>query len=157
MEYRKDYLSWDDTFMFLAQVIAERSKDPSTQAGTVIIDDNNVVLGMGYNGWARGIDQSAFPWEREGYWASTKYPYVVHAEVNAIYNATTKIKGSKLYCTLFPCNECAKAIIQNGVKEVIYLSDKYDGTDENKVSKKMFKLAGVKLRQYKPDKKLEIK
>ena len=157
MKYRKNYLSWDDTFMFLAQIISQRSKDPSTQAGSVIVSKDNIFLGMGYNGWARGIDQSDLPWDREGDWLDTKYPYVVHAEANAVYNSITKVRGSRLYCTLFPCNECAKAIIQNGVKEVIYKSDKYKDTKEAKASRKMFELAGVKLRQYKSDKKLEIK
>ena len=145
---REDYISWDECFMRMAHLIAERSKDPSTQAGAVVVTENNIVVGMGYNGWPRGIEVDDLPWEREGDFENTKYAYVCHAEENSIYNSNNPTKDCKLYCTLFPCNECAKTIIQNGIKEVIYESDKYSDTPSVKASKKMFDLAGVKTRQY---------
>ncbi|MFA6307890.1 MAG: dCMP deaminase family protein [Patescibacteria group bacterium] len=159
---REDFLSWDDTFMLMADLIAKRSKDPSTQTGSVIVDQNNVVLGLGYNGFPRGTKEGDFPWDREGGYEKdeflkTKYPYVVHAEVNAIFNSNNKIEGAKMYCHLFPCNECAKAIIQNGVKELIYQEDKYNDVDIFQASRKLFDAAGIKVRQYIPTKKLEIK
>lgn len=141
--------SWDECFMKMSHLISERSKDPNTQAGAVVVNDMNVVLGMGYNGWPRGIKNTDLPWEREGDFENTKYAYVCHAEENAIYNANNLVRGCKLYCNLFPCNECAKTIIQTGVKEVIYESDKYADTPIVKASKKLFKLAGIKTRQYK--------
>lgn len=145
---RENYISWDECFMRMSHLIAERSKDPSTQAGAVVVTKNNIVVGMGYNGWPRGIEAEQLPWEREGDLENTKYAYVCHAEENSIYNANNSTKDCKLYCTLFPCNECAKTIIQNGIKEVIYESDKYADTPSVKASKKMFDLAGVKTRQY---------
>jgi dCMP deaminase len=145
---RDNHISWDECFMRIAFTIAERSKDPSTQAGAVVANGDNVVVGMGYNGWPRGIDSKDLPWDREGSLENTKYAYVCHAEENAIYNANNTTNGCKIYCTLFPCNECAKTIIQNGIKEVIYDSNKYDDTPIVKASKKMFKLANIKLRQY---------
>lgn len=145
---RENYISWDECFMRMSHLIAERSKDPSTQAGAVVVTENNVVVGMGYNGWPRGIEVDALPWDREGDFENTKYAYVCHAEENSIYNANNPTKDCKLYCTLFPCNECAKTIIQNGIKEVIYESDKYADTPSVKASKKMFDLAGIKTRQY---------
>ena len=146
---RKDRLSWDECFMRIAHVIADRSLDPSTQTGAVIVNDQNVVVGMGYNGWPRGIKSEDLPWDRDGDLENTKYAYVVHSEENAIYNANGSTKGCKIYSTLFPCNECAKAIIQNGIKEVIYESDKYADLPAYKASKKMLKLAKVLTRQYK--------
>ncbi|MHB9019867.1 MAG: deoxycytidylate deaminase [Minisyncoccota bacterium] len=145
---RKNFISWDECFMKIAHVIADRSKDPSTQAGAVITDQNNVVLGLGYNGFPRGIDSNKFPWDRKGDFLKTKYAYVCHAEENAVYNSNKNIAGGKLYCTLFPCNECAKTIIQNKIKEVIYESDKYHDTDIAEVSRRLFKAAGIKCRQY---------
>lgn len=142
-------ISWDECFMRMAHVISERSKDPSTQAGAVVVNDSNVVVGVGYNGWPRGIESNALPWEREGDFENTKYAYVCHAEENAIYNANNSTKDCKIYCTLFPCNECAKAIIQNGVKEIIYENDKYADTPIVRASKRMFKLAKVSFRNYK--------
>jgi dCMP deaminase len=142
-------ISWDECLMRMAHVISERSKDPSTQAGAVIADDRNVIVGVGYNGFPRGIDSSKLPWNKEGSFENTKYAYVCHAEENAIYNANNFTKGCKIYCTLFPCNECAKTIIQNGIKEVIYESDKYADTPVVRASKKMLKLAHVSMRQYK--------
>ncbi|MDD5547651.1 MAG: dCMP deaminase family protein [Candidatus Pacebacteria bacterium] len=145
---RKDFISWDECFMRMAYLIAERSKDPSTQNGAVIVDESNVVLGMGYNGFPRGIDNDKFPWDREGDFLNVKYSYVCHAEENAIYNASKEIKGCKLYTGLFPCNECAKAIIQKGIVEVIYDSDKYHDLDLAVAARKLFDAAGIKCRQY---------
>ena len=147
---RSDYISWDEYFMGVALLASMRSKDPNTQVGCCIVDENNVILTTGYNGFPKGCSDDEFPWDREG--ENTKYPYVVHAELNAILNASGKdLRGAKLYVALFPCNECAKAIIQAGIKEVVYLSDKYADTPATKASKLMLSTAGVKLTQTKPD------
>ncbi|OGY94166.1 MAG: hypothetical protein A2406_01660 [Candidatus Komeilibacteria bacterium RIFOXYC1_FULL_37_11] len=157
---RKNYLSWDETFMLMAQVIAQRSKDPSTQTGAVVVDKNNVVLGVGYNGWPRGIKEGHFSWSNNyGHnkknILNTKYPYVVHAEVNAILNTNQSAENAKLYCLLFPCNECAKIIIQSGIKNIIYQDDRSDKDANNFiVSKKLFDLAGVKYKKHKIKKHL---
>jgi dCMP deaminase len=156
MERREKYLSWDDTFMMLAHLISQRSKDPSTQIGAVIVDKHNVILGLGYNGWPRGIKQDDLPWGREGKELETKYPYVVHGEINAIFNAYQRVNNARLYCNLFPCNECAKAIIQNGIKEVIYESDKYHEADNTKAARRLLDLAGVKYRQYTTESKMSL-
>lgn len=141
---RKDYISWDEFFMGVALLAANRSKDPNTQVGACIVDENNVIISTGYNGFPIGCSDDEFPWNREG--EITKYPFVVHAELNAILNASGKsMRGSKIYVALFPCNECAKAIIQAGIKEVIYLSDKYADTAGTKASKMMLNAAGIKL------------
>ena len=146
---RSDYISWDEYFMGVALLAARRSKDPNTQVGACIVDANNVILTTGYNGFPIGCSDDEFPWDREG--EVTKYPYVVHAELNAILNASGKsLKGARIYVALFPCNECAKAIIQSGIKEVVYLSDKYADTPGNKASKLMLTTAGVKLTQFRP-------
>lgn len=144
-------LNWDETFMQMAHLMAKRSKDPSTQNGAVIADENHVVLGLGYNGWPRGIDNDALPWDREGDYADIKYTYVVHAEINAIFNAHKDIRGATLYCTLFPCNECAQAMIQTGIKEIVYNWDKYHDDKIWVASRKLLDLAGVKYRQYNPE------
>ena len=146
---RSDYISWDEYFMGVALLAAKRSKDPSTQVGACIVDDANVILTTGYNGFPQGCSDDEFPWDREG--EVTKYPYVVHAELNAILNASGKdLRGSKLYVALFPCNECAKAIIQAGIKEVVYLSDKYADTPATQASKLMLNTAGVKISHFEP-------
>lgn len=145
---RTDVISWDECFMRMAHVIALRSKDPSSQNGAVVATQDNIVVGLGYNGWPRGIEVDELPWEREGDFEKTKYAYVCHAEENAIYNANRQTKGDKLYCTLSPCNECAKTIIQTGIKEVIYESDKYADLPAFRAGRKLLKLAGVKIRQY---------
>ena len=150
-------LNWDEYFMSLAHLSAVRSKDPSTQVGAVIVDSNNRVVGLGYNGFPRGCDDNKFPWEREGEYLDTKYAYVVHAELNAILNANKLIENCRLYVSLFPCNECSKAIIQSGIKEIIYESDKYKDLDQFKASKKMLEAAGVKLRQLDYEIDLNIK
>ena len=134
--------------MRMAHVIAERSKDPSTQAGAVIATAENIVLGIGYNGFPRGIDSDKLPWDREGSFLDTKYAYVCHAEENAVYNANGPVKNSKIYCTLFPCNECAKTLIQNGITEVVFESDKYHDTDICIASRRLLDAAGIKYRQY---------
>jgi dCMP deaminase len=141
-------ISWDECFIRMAHVIADRSQDPSTQAGAVIVNEKNIVVGVGYNGWPRGIKNEDLPWAREGDFEDTKYAYVCHAEENAVYNANSTTEGGKIYCTLFPCNECAKTIIQNGIKEVVYESDKYSDVPAFRASKRMLKLAKIKLRQY---------
>ena len=146
---RTDYLKWDEYFMGVALLSAQRSKDSGTQVGACIVNDENNILSMGYNGMPRGCHDDYMPWEREGETLETKYPYVCHAELNAILNNNGRsLKGSRLYVTLFPCNECAKAIIQSGIKEIIYLSDKYKDTDGVKASKKMFDMVGIKYIQY---------
>ncbi len=146
---REDYISWDQYFMGIAMLSAKRSKDPSTQVGACIVSDENKILSVGYNGMPCHCHDDEFPWEREGAPLDTKYMYVCHAELNAILNYSgTALKGSRVYVTLFPCNECAKAIIQSGIKEIIYADNKYDGTDGVMASKKMFDAAGVKYRQY---------
>lgn len=148
MKPRENFISWDECLMRMARVIAERSKDPSTQAGAVVVDEHNIIRGLGYNGWPRGIDANSLPWDREGDFSNTKYAYVCHAEENAVYNANGPVKDCKIYCTLFPCNECAKTLIQNGITEVIYESDKYHEQDIFVAARKLFDLANVKYRQY---------
>ncbi|MCE1164402.1 MAG: dCMP deaminase family protein [Bacteroidetes bacterium] len=145
---RKDYISWDEYFMGIALLSAKRSKDPSTQVGACIVNPSNKIVGIGYNGFPIGCSDDELPWERTGDEANvTKYPYVVHAEANAILNSTKDLHGSRIYVDLFPCNECAKLIIQSGIVEVVFLRDKYKDTDAVKASRKMFKLAGVRERQ----------
>lgn len=152
-EKRTDYISWDDYFMGIAMLSAKRSKDPSTQVGACIVNEDNKIVGIGYNGFPRGCSDEDLPWAREGKTSlDTKYPFVVHAEQNAILNSTTALKGCKLYVALFPCNECCKLIIQSGIKEILYLDDKYSETESVKASKKMMDLAGVKYKQYIPEK-----
>lgn len=136
--------------MGVALLAAKRSKDPNTQVGACIVDENHVILTTGYNGFPQGCSDDEFPWNREG--EITKYPFVVHAELNAILNASGKsLRGASLYVDLFPCNECAKAIIQSGISEIVYLSDKYAGTPGNEASKRMLAAAGVKLRKFDPE------
>ena len=143
---RQNYISWDEYFMGVAMLASMRSKDPSTQVGACIVDGENHILSTGYNGFPRGCSDDEFPWEREGGFCETKYPFVVHAELNAILNAYGKnLVGAKIYVSLFPCNECAKAIIQSGIREIVYLSDKYEAEDSTVASKRMLTAAGVKL------------
>ena len=143
---REDYITWDEYFMGVALLAAERSKDPNTQVGACIVDENNRILSTGYNGFPRGCSDDIFPWNRNEADGETKYPFVVHAELNAILNTRGKsLVGSRVYVGLFPCHECAKAIIQAGIKEVVYLSDKYKNTSSDANSKRMLSAAGVKL------------
>ena len=154
---RTDYINWDEYFMSVALLAAMRSKDPNTQGGACIVGEDDRIISTGYNGFPRGCSDDEFPWDRDG--EETKYPYVVHAELNAILNAGGKsLAGARVYVGLFPCNECGKAIIQAGIKEVIYLSDKYAGTPANNASKRMLRAAKVKLTRFEPDKdRIEIK
>ena len=146
---RIDYISWDEYFMSIAMLSAMRSKDPSTQVGACIVN-NNKIVSVGYNGMPHCCHDDEYPWDK-GEGIDSKYLYVCHAELNAILNCYGgTVKGSTVYTTLFPCNECAKAIIQSGVAEVVYMCDKYAETDSVKASKRMFESAGVKYREYKP-------
>ena len=150
---RNDYIGWDDYFMGVSLLAADRSKDPSTQVGACIVSDDNRILSTGYNGFPQGCSDDEFPWNRDESKGETKYNFVVHAELNAILNAGGKsLVGSRIFVSLFPCHECAKAIIQSGVKEVVYLSDKYNGPVSDDASKRMLNSAGVKLTKIKPTK-----
>ena len=142
---REHVLSWDEYFMGLAPLSAMRSKDPSTQVGAVIVDQEHKVVGIGYNGLPIGCSDDEFPWDREGGMLETKYAFVVHAELNAILNSTRNLHGCTLYVSLFPCNECAKAIIQSGIRKIVYEDDKYATADNVIASKKMLNAAGVEL------------
>ena len=142
-------INWDEYFMGMAILSGFRSKDPSTKVGACIVDNDNKVVSIGYNGMPKGLDESQLSWNR-GEDLDSKYLYVCHAEFNAILNTRfgSALKDCKLYVTLFPCNECAKAIIQTGIKEVIYVSDKYCDTDTTKASKRMFDMCGVTYKQF---------
>lgn len=156
---RENYLTWDEYFMAIAKLSAMRSKDPSTQVGACIVDKNNRILSIGYNGAPNGYNDDIFPWDREGNELETKYPYVVHAERNAILNyrgIRKDFEGAKIYVDLFPCNECAKEIIQAGISEVIYLSDKYANTNSVIASKRLFDACGVSYHELKDVKKKEV-
>ena len=154
---RQDYISWDEYFMGIALLSKKRSKDPNTQVGCCIVSSDNRILSLGYNGAPRGYSDDIMPWEREGSMQDTKYAYVCHSELNAILNYRGNLEGSKIYVSLFPCNECTKALIQAGIKEVIYYEDKYAETDATIISKKMLDTCGVKYRKYeKINRKLEI-
>jgi dCMP deaminase len=158
MPKREDYISWDEYFMGVSLLSSMRSKDPSTQVGACIVSDENKILSVGYNGFPRGCSDDEFPWERSAdKMNNTKYPFVCHAELNAILNAGGQsLAGARIFVALFPCNECAKAIIQSGIKEVIYISDKYANTEATIASKKMLNSAGVKLTQFNSDKTINI-
>ena len=146
MEKRVDnVLTWDEYFMGLAHLSALRSKDPNTQVGAAIVDENHRVVSVGYNGFPTGVSDDEFPWSREGDVLTSKYAFVVHAELNAILNSQRSVRGCTIYVSLFPCNECAKAIIQSGIKKIVYESDKYNGVYTNIASKRMLKAAGVEL------------
>ncbi len=145
---RINYISWDEYFMGIALLSAKRSKDPNTQVGACIVNDEKKIVGVGYNGFPMGCDDDELPWEREGEFLETKYPYVCHAELNAILNSISRdLRGCTIYVALFPCNECAKAIIQSGIKEIVYLSDKYKDTDIVIASKRMLNQANIRLRK----------
>lgn len=154
---RNDYISWEQYFMGIAMLSAQRSKDPNTQVGACIVNDDNVILGIGYNGMPRGCNDNSMPWERDGECLATKYPYVCHAELNAILNSSKSLKNCTLYVTMYPCNECAKAIIQSGIKKVVYYCNKYPDTDITKAAETMFNFAGIKVVKYDlPDKQISI-
>ena len=155
---RKGYISWDEYFMGVALLAAKRSKDPNTQVGACIVH-NNVILSTGYNGFPYGCSDDEYPWEREDdFQNNTKYPFVVHAELNAILNSQGKsLKGATIYVALFPCNECAKAIIQAGIKTIIYKEDKYPDSPSVRASKRMLNAAGGRYYQYdQTGRKIEI-
>lgn len=145
---RDNYISWDEYFMGIALLSAQRSKDSNTQVGACIVDENKRIVSLGYNGMPTGCDDDSMPWDREGDALNTKYMYVCHAELNAILNSKMSVRGTTLYVTLFPCNECAKAIIQSGIKEIVYLSDKYSDADNTTASKRMLNMVGIKCRKY---------
>ncbi len=150
MEKRQDYISWDEYFMGVAKLSAARSKDPNTQVGACIVSSDNKILSMGYNGFPLGCSDDEFPWDREGEPYDSKYFYSAHSELNAILNYRGgSLEGSKIYVTLFPCNECAKALIQSGIRTVIYADDKYADTPSVLASKRMMNAAGVKYVPYK--------
>jgi len=154
---RQNVLTWDEYFMGLAHLSALRSKDPNTQVGACIVNAENKVVGIGYNGLPRGCSDDEFPWENKGENLETKYPFVVHAELNAILNSEAPLKGCSIYVSLFPCNECAKAIIQCGIAKIVYEDDKYADTDGVIASKKMLTASGVEFVQLKQKISLEVK
>lgn len=158
MAKREDYISWDEYFMGVALLSAMRSKDPNTQVGACIVNADNRIVSVGYNGFPRGCSDETFPWERTAdNPMDTKYPFVCHAELNAILNTNGRgLRGSRIYVALFPCNECAKSIIQAGLTEVIYISDKYADTDNNRASRRMLEAAGIKLTKFKSNKKINF-
>ena len=149
---RTNYLSWDEYFMAVAMLSGLRSKDPNTQVGACVANQQNKIIGVGYNGFPWGCSDDELPWHRDGDFLDTKYPYVCHAELNAVLNSiTADLKDSRIYVALFPCNECTKVIIQSGIKEIIYLSDKYKDTDSVRASKIMLDRAQIPYRQFTPD------
>ncbi|MBQ9730968.1 MAG: dCMP deaminase family protein [Bacilli bacterium] len=141
------HISWDQYFMGVSKLSALRSKDPSTKVGACIVSPDNRIVGVGYNGMPYGTEDEVAPWGRVGGFLETKYAFVVHAELNAILNSTKELKGCRLYVSLFPCHECAKAIIQSGIREIIYEDDKYNGTESDIASKRMLDAAGVTYRK----------
>ena len=146
---REGYLSWEQYFMAVALLSAQRSKDPSTQVGACIVDARRRIVGVGYAGFPAGCSDDDLPWSREGAPLETKYPFVCHAELNAILNRnSTDLGGCTIYTTLFPCNECAKAIIQSGITEVVFLSDKYRDSDADEAARTLFRLAAVTTRRF---------
>jgi dCMP deaminase len=146
---RDDYISWEEYFIAVAQLSARRSKDPSTQVGACIVNQTKRIIGIGYNGFPIGCSDDELPWSREGDLLDTKYPYVCHAEMNAITNASNKpeLDGATIYVSLFPCNECAKLIVQVGIRQVVFLADKYHDEDIFIAARRIFDLAGVSYRQ----------
>ena len=148
---REDYINWDEYFMGIATLTAMRSKDPNSQVGACIVSPENKILSLGYNGMPIGCNDDDMPWDREGDALDTKYMYVCHAELNAILNsAHNNLKGARIYVTMAPCNECAKAVIQSGIREVVYREDKYPDSPSSIASRMMFKASGVKVTQYSP-------
>lgn len=146
---KTDYISWDEYFMGIALLSAMRSKDPHTQVGACIVDSDNKILSVGYNGMPCGCSDDEYPWENTGEAIDTKYLYVCHAELNALLNYSgLQLKGARIYTTLFPCNECTKALIQSGISEVIFKEDKYSDTASVIAAKKMMKSAGITYKKY---------
>jgi len=155
---RSDYLSWNEYFMSVAILSSLRSKDPNTRVGACIVNEGNRIVGIGYNGFPAGCSDDELPWGREGEWLDSKYPYVCHAELNAILNSDFgRMVNCRMYVNLFPCNECAKMIIQAGIKQVIYINDKYPDDEKFISARRMFKLAGIQMIQMDvPQRKIEI-
>ena len=153
---RQQVLNWNEYFMSVAHLSALRSKDPNTQVGACIVNDDNVIVGIGYNGLPKGCSDDEFPWGNVGETLDTKYVFVVHAELNAILNSYSSLKDCTIYVSLFPCNECAKAIIQSGITKIIYEDDKYAATDAVKASKRMLKAANVEIEQLDQKIKVEV-
>ena len=147
---RDDVLSWNQYFMGMAHLSAKRSKDPNTRVGACIVNPQKRVVGLGYNGFPYGCEDEEFPWDRDGEFLETKYPYVVHAELNAILNSIQDLHGCTLYVSLFPCNECAKLVIQSGIKHIIYMDDKYHDTPSSIASRRMFDSANVSYTKMNP-------
>ncbi len=145
---RKDYINWDQYFMGIALLSAKRSKDPHTQVGAALVTDDKRIVGIGYNGFPRHIDDDLFPWAPDDKLSESKYAYVVHAEANAILNATRSLENTTLYVTLFPCHECVKLLIQSGVKEIVFFEDKYNNTESDKAAKKMLDAAKMTYRKF---------
>ncbi|PID71453.1 MAG: cytidine deaminase [Desulfobulbus propionicus] len=149
---RENYLSWDEYFMAVALLSGLRSKDPNTQVGACVASPQNKIIGVGYNGFPLGCSDDELPWSREGSFLETKYPYVCHAELNAVLNSLTfDLQGCRIYVGLFPCNECTKVIIQSRISEIIYMSDKYKDTDSVKASKIMLEKSNTEYRQFVPE------
>lgn len=148
MSKRQNYISWKEYFMGIAKLSAQRSKDPSTQVGACIVNNENKIVGIGYNGFPNGISDDDLTWERKGNFLDTKYAYVCHAELNAIMNCILSPKDCTLYVTLFPCNECAKLVIQSGIKKIIYLDNKYEGTDIVTASQRLLDRAKITYEKY---------
>lgn len=142
-----NYITWDQYFMGVAILSGMRSKDPNTKVGACIVNEDLKIVGIGYNGFPKGCNDDFFPWERKGGFLDVKYPYVVHAEPNAILNSTVSLKNATLYVTLFPCNECVKLIIQSGIKEIVYMEEKYSGTESDIAAKRMLDAAQIKIRK----------
>jgi dCMP deaminase len=154
---RKNYLSWDEYFMSVALLSAQRSKDPSTQVGACVANPQKKIVGVGYNGFPIGCSDDLLPWGRDGDFLSTKYPYVCHAELNAVLNSISKdLTDCTIYVALFPCNECTKVIIQSGIREIVYLSDKYADTDSVKASKRMLDIVGISYRQMESSRRITL-
>lgn len=154
---RNNYINWDKYFMGVSILSAMRSKDPNTQVGACIVNNRKRIVGIGYNGLPYGCNDDEFPWGNEkDTFLNAKYPYVVHAEANAILNSTTELNNCVIYTSLFPCHECVKLIIQSGIKEIVYQSDKYEGTDSDIAAKKMLDAATVSYRKI-PNFSLSIK
>ncbi|MDO4283709.1 MAG: dCMP deaminase family protein [Eubacteriales bacterium] len=155
---RQDYITWDEYFMGVAMLSGMRSKDPGTQVGSCIVSSTHKILSMGYNGFPSGCSDDEFPWAREGDTLETKYAFVTHSELNAILNYRGgSLEGATIYVSLFPCNECAKAIIQSGIRTIVYASDKYADSEATIASKRMLDAAGVRYYQYQhTNRKIEI-
>lgn len=143
-------ITWDQYFMGIVALSALRSKDPNTKVGACIVSKNKRIVGVGYNGFPYGCEDDEFPWQKQGNMVDTKYPYVVHAELNAILNSIKDLEGCTIYVSLFPCHECVKAIIQSGIKEIVYCDDKYKDTESDIAAKKMLTAAHIKIRKIAP-------